>query len=396
MGGKRAAVLVGCNYGGTLAELKGCVNDVWAMHSTLCKRFHFDGAHIQVLVDNDPMLTMPTGANIRRALCTTIASMSSYDDMVFFHFSGHGIRLPPPNVRPSCKLAPSQYDECIVPCDMNLLTDEDIREVVDLLPKGVTLTIVADSCCSGGLIKYEKEQIGDSFTYVGDTSNSATGIEPTSKGVAKKRKRSIGVGSSRSLPISTFIEILQGRNEKKAINISDVRHSLVTMFKEESSIKFKNLLNVASKLVPTCSIDIGNENELQSTSCILESCCQKANSSSSFDLPKPCNVKLGKAPCEDNAILISACQAYESAQDVMPSYTTTKVEFGPLTKSPFGAMTYAILTVLSQLDPNQDITNYDLIMHARKLLADHGLTQQHPGLYCCDDYVKATFLSNKK
>ncbi|MCO5591920.1 hypothetical protein L7F22_045913 [Adiantum nelumboides] len=393
MGRKRAAVLVGCNYKGTLAELKACVNDVWAMHATLCKRFHFDEADIQVLVDNDPTLTMPTGANIRRALCTAIASTSSPGDTVFFHFSGHGIRLPPPNVRGSAKLAPSQYDECIVPCDMNLLTDEDIREVVNLLPEGVTFTIVADSCSSGGLIKYEKEQIGDSFTHVATSSinNFCCGeSEHNSKSIAEMYKTSIVVGSSRSLPITNFLKILNGQNKENNINISNVRHSLVTMFKEESSIKFRKVLTPLSSL--TCTIH-SKGNKFQSNSCILRSCCQKAISKSSINL---LNVKYDKASCENNAILISACQAYETAQDVMPSCSTSKGEAGALTRSPFGAMSYAILDVLSQLDLNEEITNFNLVVSARRLIAKCGLTHQHPGLYCCDNYVNAPFISSNK
>jgi hypothetical protein len=36
----------------------------------------------------------------------------------------------------------------------------DFRELVDLVPRGATFTMVSDSCHSGGLIDQEMEQIG--------------------------------------------------------------------------------------------------------------------------------------------------------------------------------------------------------------------------------------------
>jgi hypothetical protein len=40
--------------------------------------------------------------------------------------------------------------------------DDEFREVVNKLPPGVVLTMISDSCHSGGLIENEKEQIGES------------------------------------------------------------------------------------------------------------------------------------------------------------------------------------------------------------------------------------------
>nr|CAB3459275.1 unnamed protein product [Digitaria exilis] len=42
------------------------------------------------------------------------------------------------------------------------VADVDFREVVDRVPQGATLTMISDSCHSGGLIDQEKEQIGPS------------------------------------------------------------------------------------------------------------------------------------------------------------------------------------------------------------------------------------------
>ncbi|KAM0986890.1 hypothetical protein ACFX15_010735 [Malus domestica] len=45
----RKAVLIGCNYAGTKAELKGCINDVKRMYSCLVDRYGFSEDDIQIL-----------------------------------------------------------------------------------------------------------------------------------------------------------------------------------------------------------------------------------------------------------------------------------------------------------------------------------------------------------
>ncbi|XP_056847812.1 metacaspase-4-like [Raphanus sativus] len=45
---------------------------------------------------------------------------------------------------------------------MNLITDNDFRDLVDRVPQGSRMTIISDSCHSGGLIDEAKEQIGES------------------------------------------------------------------------------------------------------------------------------------------------------------------------------------------------------------------------------------------
>jgi hypothetical protein len=107
------AVLVGINYAGTKAELKGCHNDVARMRRCLIDRFGFDESDIRVLLDANgtAQRALPTGANIRRDL-------ARLGDLLFFHYNGHGTRLPAETRQDD----DTGYDECIVPCDMNLIT----------------------------------------------------------------------------------------------------------------------------------------------------------------------------------------------------------------------------------------------------------------------------------
>nr|CAB3490829.1 unnamed protein product [Digitaria exilis] len=163
---KMLATLVGCNYGGTRYELRGCINDVLAMRDTLVARFAFAPTDITVLTDDDgpssAAVVLPTGASIKRALADMV-SRAAPGDVLFFHYSGHGTLVPRRHGHGH------GVDEAIVPCDFNLITDVDFREVVDRVPQGATFTMISDSCHSGGLIDQEKEQIGPS---VADDINS--------------------------------------------------------------------------------------------------------------------------------------------------------------------------------------------------------------------------------
>ncbi|KAH7441000.1 hypothetical protein KP509_03G020300, partial [Ceratopteris richardii] len=154
----KRAVLVGCNYPGTNSELHGCVNDVTKMYKTLISGFGFRKQDITIPIDTESDYLQPTGANIKRALNKMIVS-SKKEHVLFFHYSGHGTRLP----LESGEEDETGYDECIVPCDMNLIDDNDMRELIEKLPSGAAFTAISDSCHSGGLIKGLKEQIGDSF-----------------------------------------------------------------------------------------------------------------------------------------------------------------------------------------------------------------------------------------
>jgi hypothetical protein len=113
----KRAVLIGCNYPGTKAELKGCINDVWRMHKCLIQKYGFSDEDITVLIDTDRSYTQPTGKNIRSAILKLVRSAQP-GDVLFVHYSGHGTRLPAEIGEDD----DTGYDECIVPTDMNLIT----------------------------------------------------------------------------------------------------------------------------------------------------------------------------------------------------------------------------------------------------------------------------------
>jgi metacaspase-1 len=136
----KKALLVGINYPGTFAELKGCINDVNAMNSILTNNYGFS---------NNKMLTdkQATTKNILASLEWLISGAKA-GDVLYFHFSGHGSQVVDTNNDESDRL-----DEIICPIDLNwkdkVIKDDDFLRIFSKLPKGVNLTVVLDCCHSG-------------------------------------------------------------------------------------------------------------------------------------------------------------------------------------------------------------------------------------------------------
>lgn len=147
--GRRKALLIGINYFGTAAELKGCINDVRAMRELLVSHgFSPAPEHMCVLTDDqrDPR-AQPTKANILSA-CRWLAADARPGDVLFFHFSGHGAQQADPLYAEE-----DGMDETIVPVDMQRngqITDNELHAIlVEPLPSGCRLTAVMDCCHSG-------------------------------------------------------------------------------------------------------------------------------------------------------------------------------------------------------------------------------------------------------
>jgi len=143
--GRRKALLVGCNYPGTSAELRGCVNDVHAMRDLLSS-VGFPAAQMTILTD-DGGATLPTRANIMRGFQWLVAGAQP-GDVLFFHFSGHGSQQ-----RDDSGMEEDGYNETICPCDYErsgqIVDDEIWSNLVFPLPSGVRLTALMDCCHSG-------------------------------------------------------------------------------------------------------------------------------------------------------------------------------------------------------------------------------------------------------
>ncbi|WVZ54625.1 hypothetical protein U9M48_005392 [Paspalum notatum var. saurae] len=216
---KRLATLVGCNYAGTPNELRGCINDVLAMRDTLVGRFGFAPRDVAVLTDHRGAAVPPTGANIKRALADMVARAAP-GDVLFFHYSGHGTLVPARHGRHG-----RDQDEAIVPCDFNLITDVDFRELVDRVPRGASFTMVSDSCHSGGLIDQEKEQIGPSVDGDGDGDDDDDAAPP------------VPPPRARFLPYAVVLGHLSGASGVDASH--HVGDHLLALFGADASAKFR-------------------------------------------------------------------------------------------------------------------------------------------------------------
>ncbi|KAM5586911.1 metacaspase-4 [Rosa sericea] len=410
----KKAVLIGCNYQGTKAELKGCINDVNRMYTCLIDRYGFSQKDISVLIDTDDSYTQPTGKNIRRAITHLIRSADS-GDVLFVHYSGHGTRLPAETGDDD----DTGYDECIVPTDMNLITDDDFRGFVNELPEGCRLTIVSDSCHSGGLIDQSIEQIGES--HKGQQSESSfghgiknflkerTGDALQSRGIhipsafrrhgrdeeeSEDREIDLGDGEwgytkSRELPLSTLIEVLQQKTGKTDIDVGKLRPTLFDVFGDDASPKVKKFMKVILDKLQNHEGE-GSGGLMGKIGGLAQEFLRKKLEENEGYAKPALDTEMGgkeevyagasRRASPDGGILISGCQTDQTSADATPSGDPSQA---------YGALSNAIQTILAE--EGGEISNQKLVHRAREILKEQGY-KQRPGLYCSDHHTDAPFV----
>ncbi len=136
----KKALCVGINdypYDGS--DLSGCVNDAKAWADLLISNFDFKKTDVKLLLDSEA-----TKANVMDALKKLVAGAKSGDVLVFTN-SSHGTYVA------DTSNDEENYDEALCPydCADNLLVDDDLRELFSGIAKGVSLTVISDSCFSG-------------------------------------------------------------------------------------------------------------------------------------------------------------------------------------------------------------------------------------------------------
>jgi len=252
--------------------------------------------------------------------------------VLFFHYSGHGTLVPLHHS--------TGYDECIVPCDFNLLTDEDFRLMVNMVPLGTTFTMVSDSCHSGGLIDKEKEQVGP---HTATANRSLTNPETLSK--------------SKFLPLDSLLRVLRETTGEAEIEAHKIKSALFRLFGKNASSKVQRLVT------DDCSFLEGIEVKT------------KSRGIEHHELQR------GKQRIhEDMGILFSGCQTDETSADACPTGDQNRA---------YGAFSNAIQTILEQ--HGKPISNRELVLAARNLLSNDDYSQ-HPCMYCSDNNADADFL----
>lgn len=138
--GDRRSFHVGINdypYDGS--DLNGCVNDAHAWAELLIDIFGFPRSNVTILTDADA-----TRKRILDGLKSLLAGARSGDVLVFTN-SSHGSYVADTDGDEP------KYDEILCPYDIadNHIVDDELRNLFDDLPAGVSLSVVLDNCFSG-------------------------------------------------------------------------------------------------------------------------------------------------------------------------------------------------------------------------------------------------------
>ncbi|VAH08788.1 unnamed protein product [Triticum turgidum subsp. durum] len=326
---------------------------------------------------------------------------------------------------------PSQQKHVAVPAGPRLHTpnlscitkfcheaDQDFTELVQKVPDGCLFTIVSDSCHSGGLLDKAKEQIGHSTKQNKaqqgkreERSDSGSGgfrsfLKQTvrdafeSQGVhlprrggqqssyddddAEAEAPSLDSGTdghvkNRSLPLSTFIEMLKEKTGKEDIEVGSIRMTLFNVFGEDASPKIKKFMKVMLE-----KLQQGQHGGVVGLVGALAQELLRAKLQGKQEELKPAmeqevhgveEVYAGTAArAPHNGVLISGCQTDQTSADA----TTAK-------GLSYGALSNAIQAILAEKDGK--VSNKELVLRARGLLSKQGYKQQ-PGLYCSDRHTE--------
>lgn len=259
------------------------------------------------------------------------------------------------------------------------LTDDDFREIVNRVPEGATITIVSDSCHSGGLIDHGMEQIGNSS----DTNEEAAGLEAPEEGYEQERSVGEEPEGTKGKAVSSerLVEILSER-KGEAVDVGNIRTTLYDFYGEESSAKVKVFVNATARRVQS------GEDEVNTLAAqfLRQRLDELGDDYLSYADREPYSAKAGAKPPEDQwvrpdmGILISGCESFQTSSDANPTGDPADA---------YGVLTNSILEVLNQTEG--PITNRDLVRRVRQLIQQTGHTQR-PCLYCSDENAESYFI----
>lgn len=150
--GRKKALCIGCNYPGSSAQLKGCVNDVNRWTKLLMNMYQFPQESIVQLTDegHNNYQKFPSRSNYISAV-RWLVSGAEPGDVLFFQFSGHGGQQESQDDSEA-----DGKDEVLIPTDYKQAGTIVDHELFDLLcvplPSGCKLTVILDCCHSGSAL----------------------------------------------------------------------------------------------------------------------------------------------------------------------------------------------------------------------------------------------------
>ncbi len=136
----RKALCIGINlYPMPGSDLRGCVNDANAWAELLTTHFDFVAPDVQVVTDRDA-----TRETMLDRLKGLLAGAKKGDTLVFTN-SSHGTYIV------DTSSDEERYDQALCPhdSDVNLIVDDELRDLFSAVPAGVNLVTILDNCHSG-------------------------------------------------------------------------------------------------------------------------------------------------------------------------------------------------------------------------------------------------------
>jgi len=187
----KKALLIGINYKGTDAELRGCINDINNIRSILVNNCDYTDNNIRVLTEESSI--SPTRSNIENNINWLVSNCMKGDTLIFY-YSGHGSSITDRNNDESDK-----KDEVLIPLDYEkngYITDDWLyQNMAAKIPEGVKLFGFTDCCHSGTMIDlkynykslctYRKGNVIKGMPYVFSdwTDRYSFGVEKTKDSV---------------------------------------------------------------------------------------------------------------------------------------------------------------------------------------------------------------------
>jgi serine protease inhibitor len=197
------ALLIGINYyypnrlsdGSSYKDLQGAVGDVLATRAFLQTMRQVPDDHILQLTSTtdeeagepvEPPEQLPTYANIIQKF-QELGNLAPAGSHVYIHYSGHGGRAR--TIYPKLKGGPQGIDEGLVPVDIGQTNGQYLRDIElgkllkDLVNKGLIVTVVLDSCHSGGATRGEAAVRG--LDTIDDTPRPMSNLAGTPEELAE-------------------------------------------------------------------------------------------------------------------------------------------------------------------------------------------------------------------
>lgn len=228
----RWALLIGINEYPRLmprGQLTGCVNDVEVMSRTLEGQFGFPRENMTILRNAEA-----TRDGILAAMNGLVERVGR-DDVVVFHYSGHGSRMPDREGD-----EPDGFDETLFPYDAGRaphpnreITDDEIylwlQKLTAVTPH---VTLIFDCCHSGTIVR---DAFGETERWVEEETRPIHELPPSPvlAQVRSLRENTREVGPSGWLPLGERYVLIAGcghAEKSYEVGVGEVRHGALTYF----------------------------------------------------------------------------------------------------------------------------------------------------------------------